>query len=471
MVYGRLVATLAIVPCALLAGGLAARVALVSAPHVIATDLAQPIPVVTGWQNFGAGLWALLAITVVVAAAATLAGLRCLRDPRLDARVAFAIVGATVLAALAAALSWPVMFSSDIYAYAAYGVEALRGLDPYAHPPMGASDPLIAAAAWQWGGTFPICVYGGAFVAFARTIVAATHGQSPAATLLAFRLAACAAFAVASVALFAVWPRSDPRRLVVVAAFALNPVAVWSAAEGHNDVLMLALALVGAAAAVRWQLFGGGVVIGLSSLIKAPGVVTATAVAWFVLLAFERKLRRLLVGVAVGGLAAAAVGLPRALALVTEFGQHGRYAPQFSLQALAAAAARGLFAATAAPAVGIAVALFACAGIGLYGAAQLRSRDGSGLAWIAIALWLAIPNPYPWYALWVLPVAALALERPPFAALWAATISIVLRYLPDAHGALPPDQQLVIAAVQLVPLIFALRPARVPRPAHEAAPT
>jgi hypothetical protein len=434
------------------------RAALHAAPATIATDLAQPLPVVTSWHGYGAALWGVLALVIAIAGAGLFGALRLLRTADVDPRVALALIGASALVGLSAALSWPVAFSSDVYAYAAYGDEALRGIDPYAPPPH-VSDAFLSAAAWQWSGAFPVCVYGTAFVAFARTLVAASDGLGVAATLLVFRIAASLAYLLACACLYFLLPIRTARphsRTVVVAAFALNPVALWTAAEGHNDTLMLLLAVAGAAVAARGFPALGGVSLGLASLIKLPGMAIGLALAAFDELERSRRVRRLWPSLVTGALLVAVFGLPRALGVARAFGGHARYAPQFSLQALGVAAVGTLSSGSFAVPAGIALALLICAGLALRGVIAAVAGDSSGIAWIAIALWLAIPNPYPWYGLWVLPVAVLALERASFVALYAATISIAVRYLPDAYGPLSADQQIVIALVALAPLLYAV---------------
>src|SRR4029077_16976547 len=84
-------------------------------------------------------------------------------------------------------------FSSDVYAYAAYGGVARRGADPYVNAVMDRRNPLLAAAAWQWSGALPLCVYGPAFVGMARAVVAALAPLGTLAQLDGMRALASAA--------------------------------------------------------------------------------------------------------------------------------------------------------------------------------------------------------------------------------------------------------------------------------------
>ncbi len=459
-------AALACVPASFAAGAVAARAVLAHATPAIATDLAQPLVVVTAWHGLGAWMWAVLAATVAAAAAAALVALAELRR---GTPCALAAIVAAAAAALACALAWPAVFSSDVYAYAAYGDLAARGLDPYARVPAPAGSALAAAAAWQWGGATPACVYGPAFVGFARLLVVAGAQLGTAATLLLFRLVSCVAFLAAAAFLYAALPggrAARTRRLTAAAAVALNPVALWCVAEGHNDALMLAVALAGAAFVRGGAVLLGGTTIALSSLVKAPGILVGAAVA--LAPGAPARMRRLAAGLAAGAAVVALAGVPAAVRSLGNIGRHGHYQPQYSLQALGVLGWRSLEPSHAL-AAGAAIALALCAVAATAGIAALRARDASTAAWFAIVVWLALPNPYPWYALWVLPVAALALDQPPFAALWAATISIVVRYLPDAFGSPSPDQQAVITVLELAPLLYALRAAVPSRTLGEAA--
>jgi hypothetical protein len=201
--------------------------------------------------------------------------------------------------------------------------------------------------------------------------------------------------------------------------------------------------------------------------LKAPGILVGAAVALAGI--SHGRARRALGGLAVGVAVAIVVGAPAALRSVADVGRHGHYQPQYSLQALAVLAAHGLGPAHAAT-IGIALALLLCAAVAVAAVVAWRAPEpGTALCYLAIAAWLALPNPYPWYALWVLPVAVLALDHAAGLALWAATISIVIRYLPDAFGSPTPDQQAVIAALELVPLLYALRSLLAPAAAEEPA--
>ncbi len=143
-----------VLPLAFAGGALLARALLWHAPVSIGTDLAQPLPVATNWHDFGRTLWLLCFGCILVAIVpyfAVLGGiLRRTERPHVAT-----IVGIACLA-LAAALTMPVIFSSDVYAYAAYGVMDANGVSPYAHASLSIHDPLIQAAIWQWSNPLPV---------------------------------------------------------------------------------------------------------------------------------------------------------------------------------------------------------------------------------------------------------------------------------------------------------------------------
>jgi hypothetical protein len=433
------VGALATVPAAFLFGSAAMRSWLSRAPRSIALDLAQPLPVVTAWHAYGAVAFAILALTIVLATGGLIVAVRR-HAADASPRDGFAVVAIAAVTLLAAG-SWPVVFSSDVYAYAAYGAQALAGQNPYALVGAEMHGPFVDAARWQWSGAFPRCVYGPLFTALAREGVSVFAPAGVAATLGAFRIAAGLAF-VAGIALVdRVLSGASPRtRFVLVAAYGLNPVSLWTVAEGHNDAFLMLAVAAGAALAVRGSRFIGTATVALSPLLKAPGLLLAALVALDAL-AFRRPERRATVlGLGLGTALATAVALPPLLPALTSIGAHGRYAPEVSLQGLVGPVAALLLAVVA-------------SGTGL--ALIVRQRR-SGYALIGIAVVAALPNPYPWYAPWLVPLSLAAGPEAAGVALWAATISSVARYLPDAVGTLDAGTARFASLAAALPILWAL---------------
>jgi hypothetical protein len=429
----------AAVPGAPLAAGLAARALLDGAPAGIAVDLAQPLVVVTAWGPFGAGLFALWAAGITAGALALT--LLCVRAARGGGDLPAGSGGRNALVvcaalALAAGLAWPCVFSSDVYAYAAYGDQALHGQNPYRPASAAAHDAYLDAARWQWTRTsFPACVYGPLFVAAGAAAVAVTD-QRIVPTLWLLRLAASAAFLAAILVLDAALA-GTPRRRIHVALFALNPVALWSAAEGHNDGFVILAVLGAVLAARRGQVRLAGALVALTPLVKAIGLIAAPP---FWALLGRRARGRFGWTFLLVALAVAAVVVPLQLTALGGLARHGRYAPQFSLQGL----------------IGPLPALLIAGALGIAALIDLRRGRPAGAVRLALALWLAIPNPYPWYALWIAPLAAAAPWSWESAALLGATFSIGLRYLPDAYGDMAGTPGALLTLGELLPAGLAL---------------
>jgi hypothetical protein len=437
-VNGRRFAALCPLPAVFAAGAALAWNWRARAPERIATDLAQPLVVVTAWGSYGAVAFAILGGTILtVALALVIVGRRLAQTARDDDVAAVALVAALCIGA---AIAWPFVFSSDPYAYAAYGAMVRDGIDPYAPLGTQVSGPFYDAARWQWGGAYPVCVYGPLFVALAAAVVTALGAHGVAATLLGFRLLAALAF-VGSIGFLniALGGLSRPRRFVALCAYGLNPVILWTVAEGHNDALLL-LAATGAAALARARPALGAFVLGLGPLLKAPALAFAFGAALDTWLRGRPERARILAALGAGLGLAALLTLPLMRPALASLDAHGRYAPEISVQGLLgplwAFALAGLAATT--------------------GIVRLWRHDAAGAAWLGIALLLALPNGYPWYALWLVPWCLAAGDGAASRALWAATISAGLRYLPDATGTLGPEAARLVSAVAALPLAFAV---------------
>lgn len=358
-------------------------------------------------------------------------------------REALPLRAVLALAAIGAAIGWlsPVLFSSDVYAYAAYGEMARLGLNPYAHPPSGIADPIVRAAQVQWITAFPICVYGPAFVALAELVVTTFARFGALAPLEAFRIAACVGLLACTALAFYAYAGDRQMRLRVAATIGLNPVAIWCAVEGHNDALALALVLAGFVIARRWA-GAGAAIVALSSLIKLPGVAAALG------LAIAQPRARL--GAAIGIVLAAAGSIPLLTGIAGQLAPHGHYAPQASLQAaLAPLGAVAALAITAVPAFALAA----------HGGELLRRGNCTGWIWLGLGAWVVIPNPYPWYGVWLLALAALGPQTRAGAVAIALSFCSLLRYVPDAVGT-PNGLLSALLGVAAVLPLFGLVPLR-----------
>ncbi len=419
-----------VVPIALGAGALAARALLTYAPPSTASGFAQPVAVVTNWHAFGALLLAALALATALAGWAYLRVLAMLRAEREDVSILF--ITSVSGAAIACAWFAPALFSSDVYAYAAYGEMARTGIAAYSHAVLPAGNPIFAAAIWQWGNPPPACVYGPAFVAAAAATLTALAPFGVLAQLDGLRALASLALILCAVAAYAAYPGDRRERLAAAATIALNPVAIWCAAEGHNDALALAVVLCGFALLRRTPATGAAIVA-LAGTIKAPGLVAALPLVF----TSQRARFGALAGIAV----TLALSYPLVRALVTDTAPGGHYAPQASLQAIFAAY----------PALAAVAALAACILLVRAAIPHLRRGEPDGWIYLALALWVLVPNPYPWYALWLVAAAALAPGTRVAAASLLLSLTSLLRYVPDAVAAPNEPMAVVLGIVAILP--------------------
>jgi hypothetical protein len=422
-----------IVPLAVGAGVLAARALAAYAPAFTASGFAQPIAVATNWHWFGALLLAALGISAAIAGYAYLRTLALLRAGSGDAPSIWLVVG---IAAATLICAWfaPAIFSSDVYAYAAYGEMARTGIAAYSHAPLPAGNPIFAAAVWQWGNPPPACVYGPTFVAIASATLSTFAAFGTVAQLDGLRALAGLALVLCGVAAYAAYPGERRERLAAAATIALNPVAIWCAAEGHNDALALAVVL-GGFALLRRAPTSGAALVALAGSIKAPGLVAALPLVF----ASPRARFGAISGIAVS----LAVSYPLVRALLADTAPGGHYAPQASLQAIF-----GAF-----PLVAVVAAIAACALLVRAAVAHLRAGEPAAWVYLALALWVLVPNPYPWYALWLVAVAALAPGTRVSVAALLLSLTSLLRYVPDAVAA--PNEPLAVALGILSILPFA----------------
>ena len=383
------------IPLAFLIGALASRYAAMLVPQRFTIDMAQPLPVVTTWGPAGVLPIVILLVTVGVATFAYAASLR-VAPPR---RITLLCAAAT----MAAGFLWIPLFSSDTYAYEAYGELARLGFNPYAviSPPPG--NALLAAAVWQWRPAIPPCVYGAGFVWIAQMLVTFTHTFPPAITLDAFRILSCAC-------LLACGAMIGRREAFFLSC---NPVAIWGAIEGHNDTIMLLVVLAGVTMSTSYARIGATIAT-LGALIKAPAIAAGAALGIQGLI--ERRSFSATTGFLLGCAILAVALAPMLEGIGSGVASHGSYAPAASVQALAWPIAALL-------------AIFVL----------LRLRTAT--TWmdrfciVALAAWLAIPNPYPWYSIWILPIAAFATDRRLATCAIAVSCAAMLRYIPDAIGA------------------------------------
>jgi alpha-1,6-mannosyltransferase len=327
---------------------------------------------------------------------------------------ASAVLGAIVALHVVFLLA-PPLLSGDVFSYVAYGrLGAEHGINPYLHGPAAAPDDpgsRYVAAVWAhtpsaYGPLFTVLSYGVGSLG----VAAGLWGFKAVATIASLGL-------VAVVWRIAVARGRDPRTAAAVVG--LNPILlVYGVGGGHNDLLMLALTMLGVLLAVTGRAAGGAWAIVAGAAVKA----SAAVVVPFMLLGAPQPRRAwagaLTAGAAIGAVAFAvfgggALGFASVLArahLVTSS------SPATDVMALVGPVpGRRAMAAVAAVVV-------------VAGLLWLVRR---GMDWVAGAGWALLlaacagSAMFGWYTIWALPFAALTSDH----RLLAATLFIQLMFV------------------------------------------
>jgi alpha-1,6-mannosyltransferase len=346
-------------------------------------------------------------------------------------------LAAAILAAYLILLLGPPLISQDVFGYLSFArLGALHGLDPYTHVAAEVpTDPVFPFVGWPflnspYGPLFTLASY-------------ATAPLGLAGGLWAFKAVAVASSlgAVALIARAAERLGHSPRW---AAAFVgLNPVLLELAVGGaHNDTLILlllaAMLVLTAGSSPRFR--AGAVALVVSVGIK----VTAGLVLPFLVLAPPRARQRVAVAssAALSLTALAAVGLigfgEHALGFLSAVGEQQQLVATHSIPAETARLVglsgtptwwRHVF-------VGVFVAVLA--------AALWRTARGSdwrvAAGWTTLALLISTAWLLPWYAVWVLPLAAVSGDRRLRAATLVFCAYAVLIHLPLASPLLSPQR-------------------------------
>lgn len=326
-----------------------------------------------------------------------LVGLALARAPA----VRLAPVMAVAILIQIAPLAGPVLLSTDVYTYWAYGrIGAVYGESPYdAAPSEFPGDPAYAVMGEDWRETTSVYGPGFTLLSEGHAIVA---GDSPSTAAWLYRGVAAASM----LALAALAARLGRRPALSAAFVGWNPLlAVHFAGGGHNDALMMALVLAALALSAARHPNLAGVSWAASIALKwVPAI-------FLVLRALEaratgRPVRHLGFGLAAGVLAGLALwryGLGWVGAVVPLAENATKQAVysipnRFSeITGLSEGAAAGLFA-----------GLFALA-LAWLARSAWRGRARLGLA--AGLLLVCTPWLVPWYAVWAVPLAAIEEDR------------------------------------------------------------
>jgi alpha-1,6-mannosyltransferase len=295
--------------------------------------------------------------------------------------------------------------SSDVFSYLDYArLGVLHGVNPYAHSPAFVpGDPVYRYVGHLWthmpstyGPVFTVLSYPAALLGIAGGVAA----------LKAFAVAASLAL-VGLTALVARQRGRDPVRAALLVG--ANPILLIFGAEAtHNDLPMLALAMLGVWLALRQRPGAGAGAVVLGAAIKAP----VALVLPFMLAGSERP-RRTLAGAAGAVLAVAAGAF--AVFGTPAFGLGSVLQRQQKLvtpNSFASEVAR-FFGDKKVTAIDRTLMHVLLAGAVIYLLVRVwRGADWlSGAGWALLAAALATTWMLSWYMLWPLPFAAVARDR------------------------------------------------------------
>lgn len=345
------------------------------------------------------------------------------------------LIGATG-ALLVIAIVVPPVQSNDLWLYAAYGrMVSHHGTSPYKEPPSRIrDDPLYRRVDRVWRGTRSL--YGPGFIALAAAGTAVT-GDSALAVRLFFQGLAAAAVLIA---LLLVDRRTKaPMGWLLVG---VNPMVVVGVVNGgHNDALVALALLAGVLLAVVRRPLLAGVAVALGVLVKI--VILLPLFALLVWLWRRQGLRTALVtGGVAAGLVAGAYLLAGGRAAIEPLGRAEHQVSRSSIWNaprrnitidLIDDGVRGKVAGVIASRRVTRWANFAVAGLAvLLVAPRLRAKTPAVLVGAAtLAYLLAGAYVVPWYAVWALPLLALAPRSWVTSVTLALAAVVSLAYIPD----------------------------------------
>jgi Glycosyltransferase family 87 len=347
-----------------------------------------------------------------------------------------ALVAGIVLAHVPLLLG-PPLISQDVFGYLAFArMGALHGLDPYTHIAAEASrDPVFAFVGWP----FKHSPYGPLFTL--ASYATAPLGVAGGLWLFKALAVSCSLGAVALIARAAA--RLGHSARWAMAFVGLNPVLLVLAVGGaHNDTLILLLLALALALSVGSDQH---VRAAAGALVGAVGVkVTAGLVLPFLLLGAPGKRERLKVAVSAGVclLALAIVGVigfgVHALGFLDALGEQQQLVAVHSIPAETAR----LVGLHGTPSWWRHLYVAGCLAV-LAGALWRTARGADwrvAAGWSMLALLLSTAWLLPWYAIWLLPLAAISGDRRLRGATLLFCAYAVLIHLPLANGLLSPPR-------------------------------
>lgn len=321
-------------------------------------------------------------------------------------------------------LAGPPLQLSDLFNYLAYArLGAVHGLNPYTHvinAELG--DPSFVMSTWHnwrspYGNLFTALTYAAALLPLAGAYWALKASTVLMSLVFLWLVGRCARLL-----------GRDPRLPVLIVG--ASPIyLVWAVGEFHNDFFMLVPAM-------------GAVALLLSGRHRSAGAALATAVAVkmtmvlllpFLLLAAWRQhaMRRVLEGIGLAAIPLAALSLALFGPALPNLSGQSQLLTGFSIPNLLGWVI-GLNGATPQLVRDMNVLIVLVVGYQL-----LRRRDWlTGAGWATLALLASLGWLMPWYLIWLLPLAALAADATLRRTALAASVVLIIAFLPVTNLAL-----------------------------------
>jgi alpha-1,6-mannosyltransferase len=331
----------------------------------------------------------------------------------------------------------PPLVSTDVFSYQAYArMGSVYGANPYLHGPSAIGlDPVYPFIGAKWVST--PTVYGPVFTVLSYTFASA----SIAASALAYKaIAAVSSLAIVAIVYNAARFRGvDPVK--AAALVGLNPLLViYGVGGGHNDILMLALAMAGIALVLQHRdRLGAGAIVVAAGVKLTAGLFLPFALAGAGGRLSRSRRRDVLVGAGIGGAAVVALGSAVfGVGPLHLFGSISQSQSEGDWHSIPGFISDRMGLGTVGHVTGVllavAFAVIFCWLIRRVWRSELDWIDGAG--WMVVALLVTASSLLPWYVAWLMPLAALAADR----RLWRASIAMtgvflavqVLGYIP--HG-------------------------------------
>ena len=340
---------------------------------------------------------AFLALFVLASLAYAVAVAWVLRRPDVGPRGLIGIVLAAVVFRAILLPSTPTL-STDVYRYLWDGRLAVAGMSPYRYP---ANAPELAP--FRDAVVYPRLTHGDWRTVYppgAQLLFAGMARLAP-GSAGAFKLL-IVAFDLLTLGLVVAWLGALGRPAAWALVYAWHPlVVVELAGSGHLDAVALAATVAALRAAAGGREASAGALLAAGGLVKLYPLLLLPAV-------WQRRPGRVLAaaaGVLAAGYAlyagegAAVLGSLARYVAEEEFNPGLRAALDWTLGGLGPA---GLLAARLLPLAGLAALALALGVLGRTVPAWQRA------AWLVGAYLLATPNLFPWYALWLVPLLAVA---------------------------------------------------------------